>query len=1036
MWNILPDQPYNPNVTYYNCSSSAEIPESQQTEIRIYTLNGFPFIKYTYPIPYWWQDNTYVWGNTPGSGSYGFQKRCFNPNKFYTATIVGNQRSNDNLNQYSNISVYLPYGAGSATYSGNYLNWYYGSDPAIFGANAIRKPNTKSRYQVMQEVTNELLDHLSSKNVKVGLGKFHDDYNGSILVGVSNINNNLNQLKSAVNGMNYSGGTPLAQTLHQLGRYFVQGYNNTLTLYPEQSKQMQKSAYMVFNHEPRMTSEVNFRSPIEYFCQKNFIVMLTDGVQDPADPNISRSTGLTDYASDGNPNNIFLDDVAAAMYDIDLRPDLVDQDNQAVKNNISTYTIGFALSGDDEQSSSSLLVETAAKGGGLFYSALNQSELQKAFEQIAGDIQTRSASASSLAFTSGNISSDFGVFISTYISGEWIGDLKRLAINQAGDVGILSWNAGTLLDARDPSSRFMFTYNDQLNEPVLFRNIADLSTRQKSDLNLGPAGYSDNKGQQRINYFRGDQSMEGTQFRQRNSILGDIVNSSPVYVGVPESDWPDLAPFPTGSNKYSSFKASHISRIPFVYVGTNAGILHGFNATNGQEGMAYVPNQLFSTNLDRGLHYLTWLSYTHRFYTDLTPQVQDAYVPVEPGGNKAWRTLLMGGLGGGGKGYFLLNVTDPKQFRDSFLTRLFVWEFTSTHDADLGYAYSEPIIGLLNNGRWAAIFGNGYNNNGSGRAKLFIVFLDGGLNGSWVEGSDYIKIDTKRGNLSNANGLSTPAAVDLNNNRTIDRVYAGDVTGNMWAFDLSSNNPTGWKVAYGTSSKPRPLFRRSNRPITAAPVVVKNPIISTSSMNTPNLLVLYGTGQYLTASDPITTNSQEFYGIWDSGKGNLRINDLQHQPYVINHSSHRVMNSLSVKYSHSKTPQYGWYIDLDPGERVITVPVVKNNIVFFSTLIPDASSPCSFGGTGYLMAVNVENGGEPDFVVMDVDQDKSVDLQDQLNGKVVSGIKFSNGVPLQPSIRGDSVYTPKSDGEISAIKIFTNQSLEGRISWEDLRLSK
>lgn len=1039
MWHILPDDPYDPSVTYFNCPSTMAFHPNVTTEIRVYVPNGFPFIVDLNA------QSAYVWGNTPGRGSYGYPKKCFTPDAFYQTSIIANQQySRDWRGPGLGNSGQYP---GYTTYSGNYLNWYFGSAPTEFGYNAARKPDTKSRYQVMQTVTNSLLDSLANKTVRVGIGGFNDESGANILVGIADINTNLNALKSAVNAIFPNGGTPLAETWHQIGRYFVQGFNNSLILHPGQRDQSQKSAYNVFNRTPSVQSKVNFISPIEHFCQKSFGVILTDGQPSAGDNDISSSTGLADYAGNGNVSGYQVDlvDVAAALYDVDLRPDLVDQDNQAVKNNFITYTVGFGLTGLSNSSDpTSLLTDAAARGGGIFFNALNTADLENAFNQIAGDIQSRSASASSLAFTSGSISSGLGAFISTYITGEWTGDLKRVAITTDGRIGQVVWNAASQLATTNVTQRFIFTYNDQKLQPIPFRDLSNLSSRQKNDLNLGPAGVGDNKGQARIDYFRGERSNEVTglssgndKFRKRNSILGDIVNASPLFVGGPESNWPDTAPFPSGTNKYSLYKASQSNRIPYVYAGSNDGMLHGFNANSGKIGLSYIPNSLFTTTLDQGLHYLSWPNYTHRFYVDLAPQAQDAYVKVTSGGSAAWRTLLMGGLGGGGQGYFLLNVTDPGQFNESFLANLFMWEFTSAHDADLGLAYSKPVIGLMNNGRWAAIFGNGYNNTASGRAKLFVVFLDGGLDGVWTEGVDYIKIDTRQGNLNKLNGLSSPAAVDIDGNRTIDRVYAGDVQGNLWAFDLSSTVPADWKVAYGSGSKPKPLFRRNNQPITSAPIVVKNPIVNNQTTNVPNLIVLFGTGQYLTAADPTTTDQQAFYGVWDSGQGNLKHHNLVRQPFITNTSTTRVMDKISVNYTKTTgSSEYGWYINLDPGERVITTPVVKANIVFFTTIIPDTSSPCSFGGSGFLMAVKVENGGEPDFVVLDVNNDRQLNEQDKINGYVVSGTKFNTGVPLQPTIRGDYIYIPKSSGDVSVIQIFGNQALEGRISWEDLRIAK
>lgn len=1031
MWHILPDNPYDPNITYFNCTSSTLDPSDKITI----------FIEYNNGTPLFTQNNmTYSWG-LGNNSNYGFREKCFKQNQIYTdVSLFGEDLAYRFLSNGGLLPLYYlgrtPGNRGPARYSGNYLNWYFGSAPTLFGQGAQRKPNTQSRYQVMQEVTSNLLDNLSMKSVRVGIGDFNGGNGANIRVGIQDINTNLNQAKSAVSSIQPETDTPLAESLHQIARYFIQGYNNLLTLHPSQSNSSKKTAYTIFNQLPKISSGVSLASPIQYFCQKNFVIMLTDG-QPTQDDGISSATGLVNYVEDGS-SGIQLDDVAAAIYDMDLRPDLVDQNNQSVKNNISTYTIGFGLTGTgDATNAVPLLVNTAAQGGGLFFNATNKLDLKSAFDQITSGIDAYSASAASVAFTSGQTSSGLGIFRTTYVSNQWSGDVERIAINSDGRLGASLWGASALLNVANTNTRFIFTYNDETKRPVPFRQLTLLSTRQQNDLNLGPAGINDNKGQDRINYFRGDRTLEGSVFRKRNQLLSDIVHASPVFVGIPESNWPDAAPFPTGTNQYSTFKANNLNRTPFIYVGTNNGMLHGLDARSGQIAMTYMPNILFSTTLNQGLHYLTWPNYSHRFYIDSEPQVQDAYVKITPNGSAAWRTLLMGGLGAGGRGYFLLNVTDPSQFSDSFLTNLFLWEFTSAHDADLGYTFSQPIIGLMNNGRWAMIFGNGYNNTGTGRAKLFIVFLDGGLDGIWTEGSDYIKLDTQIGSLTNLNGLSSPAVVDLDGNRSVDRIYAGDVQGNLWAFDVSSSSPTAWNVAYGTSSTPAPLFSQNNQPITGRPFVVKNPIVNTSSTNAPNLLVLFGTGQYLTAADPASTTLQSLYGVWDSGKSNLKRSHLLQQSFLINNSATRVMNSQSVRYSSSgNQQQFGWYVDLKGGERMVVTPIVNDNMVFFTTLIPNASAPCAFGGTGWLLACRLENCGQPNEVVFDVNTDQDLNDQDKVNGYVVSGIKFNTAAPLQSAIRGDIIYIPKSNGELSVMKIKSDSELKGRISWEDLRVDK
>ena len=149
-----------------------------------------------------------------------------------------------------------------------------------------------------------------------------------------------------------------------------------------------------------------------------------------------------------------------------------------------------------------------------------------------------------------------------------------------------------------------------------------------------------------------------------------------------------------------------------------------------------------------------------------------------------------------------------------------LWEFTSADDPDLGFTYSQPSIALTNAGTWVAIFGNGYNDTGLGQAQLFIVDIEKGIDG-WQAG-DVVKLNTRVGSPTVPNGLATPALVDLDNNGTVDRVYAGDTEGNMWAFDLSGTTEGSWEIADlppavgGVPATPVPLFSTpSGQPITA-----------------------------------------------------------------------------------------------------------------------------------------------------------------------------------------------------------------------------
>jgi type IV pilus assembly protein PilY1 len=935
----------------------------------------------------------------------------------------------------------------------------------------------QSRLEVAQDAVNDLLNSLT--NVRVGLATFNGSIFSSstgarIRVGVDDIANNKNTMINAVNAISAGGGTPLSSTQWQIGRYFVQGSNNTLTLHPGQVTQNTKSAYTIFPNTPTYNFGVVQSSPIESYCQKSFVILLTDG-EPTGDTQPSASSGLTDYIGPCPATltaagvQCGLANVAAAMFDMDLRPDLVSptQGNPGVpakKNNVITYTIGFnGITAAGEE----LLVLTAENAGGVYLSAQNSSELVAAFQTITSSILYQSVSAASIAFNGSNLTANSAIYQPQYTTTRWSGALFKYPVSANGTIGAAQWDAGNLLNQVPYQNRLVFTYNKDTNFAVLFKTIDELSAAQQCDLNLNNQGSScasDPRGQKRINYLLGDRSNEQTTsdtskpFRQRDSVLGDIVNSTPVFVGAATAPWTDAAPFPSTSGQtYSTFKTgTAASRTPMVYVGANDGMLHGFNANTGQEVMAYVPYMLSDdfvagrpsggAGITLGIHYYTAPNYSHRFYVDGTPAIQDVYVKATPSGSAAWRTVLVGGLQSGGKGYYALDVTNPANFTQANIDNVFLWEFSSRDNSSLGYSYSNPQLALMNNGRWAAIFGNGYNATGSDNAKLFIVYLDGGLDGTWTLGTDYLVIDTMSGKATAAdtpNGLGTPAAVDLDGNGTVDRIYAGDLNGDLWAFDVSSSSSSSWGTAYGTSGSPIPLYSGiATQPITAQPVVSKNPLVSDSATNAPNVLVMVGTGQFLSNNDKSNTNTQAFYGIWDSGTSNLTTSNLVQQTFTTS-GTNRIMTNNSVPYGDSGSGQkFGWYIQFTGGERIIFPgSVIQARIGFnqfeaellFSTFIPNTSATCSYGGSGFAMIVKVENGGQPSAPVIDVNNDSQINNLDNVSNNVVSGVAIIGGVPAQPVIRGDYLFIPTSSGTVLKIKIANTGLPIGRISWEMLK---
>ena len=1083
MSNIVPDTPYDPSIIYFNCSSPSTVISSTTTlDIRI-TADGKPYY------------NDSDWGTGSGNGISGRAKSCFNPSASYSARLFAN--SGDPK---------VPSGYLTAKYTGNYLNWYFGWNTASpptgttplagsyqavnFGAGAERKPNTKQRIEIAKDSATNLIN--TTSNVRVGLATYEGDSGARIKVDVKSISSNKSVMLSGINGLTPSGNTPLAKSLSDIGRYFVGfgGLNNpghqtsatvitngqytgNLILHPEQLNEASVSVNNVFNnHSPAMDSGLSTESPICYWCQKNFVILLTDG-RPQSDQSISSS--LSDYDGDCNNQNPacltydrkpdrqyesegsdYLDDVAKALYDIDLRPDIMDG-SEPVKNNVITYTIGFA---DDQVINDPLMQDTANNGGGLFLTAANSSQLNSAFQSALTNIQAQLGSAAAVSFNSGDSSTNTKVFLSVFQSSNWSGQLIAYALDPNSGLVINTpvWDTSVVLNDRNLTTSPRTILTKGSNDGVAFQwdNLSDV---QKNDLRTSPTGTTDTdvKAQARLAFLRGSRADEGQGYnlRVRGGRLGDIVHSSSVFVGAPNIGWPDTTPFPTGTNSYSNFVTGAAkNRTGLVYIGANDGMLHAFRESDGQEILAFIPSNLFSTLPTEGLHYLTDPEYNHRFYVDLTPVISDVYIKSTTAGTVGWKTVLVGGERSGGRGYFALDITDPLTFSEtgSNPANIVMWEFTNANDADLGYSFSNPTIALMNNGKWAAIFGNGYNSTGSGEAQLFVLYLEDGVDGTWST-SEYVKITTGVGDTSDPNGLSTPASVDLDGNGTVDRVYVGDLRGNLWAFDLSASTSAGWSVAYGTTSQP--LFAAgANQPITAEPVVIQNKFV-TDIGNAPNLLIFFGTGQYLVDTDKTNTNTQSFYGVWDRGTANLTPSDLVEQTFLagtitgkdsngtsVTLNNLRVLTNNSVNFTTGSGGTYGWRINLPvSGERVVVSPVARGNVVFFNTLIP-STEPCTYGGSGYLMSVDLRTGGSPLTTPFDLNGSGKVDANDLVSvgssqNLGVAGQAFNMGIPTESTILSNYQYTPGTKTkEGSQIDIRLLEPLEspirGRLSWEEL----
>ncbi|NOZ52566.1 MAG: PQQ-binding-like beta-propeller repeat protein [Gammaproteobacteria bacterium] len=909
----------------------------------------------------------------------------------------------------------------------NYANWY-------------------SYYRKREYVAKRALSQIiKDSSARIGLGSLHNHNN--IRTPVRDIDDittptnitaqsNKAALLSNLYNINSSNGTPLRTGLENVGEYFSNNLSGS------------------WGASPILSAAEGGQ------CQKNFAVVMSDGFWNGGAPNVGNTdqdgAGPWDGNSYADSNSNTLADVAMNYYETDLS-DLANEVSKTpgidenTAQHLVTYTVAFGVNGTlssnppnnadafawpapikNEATTIDDMRHAAWNGRGLFLSAANPQQLVSSLSKAIKDIDARSSSSAAVGFNTTSLQSGSLVYLASYNSTAWQGSLSAFGIAENGTLETLRWEAGEKLSniasADLLSNRKLYTYN---GTSITAFTVDNLTMNQKADLLVNkPVTETDlNYLTRKVKFFYGDHRDEiggsGQQdFRNRNSQrLGDIIHSAPVYVGKPNTPYPDALEG-TG-NLYSSFANSQSSRTGTVYVGSNDGMLHAFNAETGVERFAYIPNLLYSTNSGNGLHALAETVYEHNYYVDLTPSVADVFIG-------SWKTMLVGGLRGGGKGIFALDITTE----GTPTTQL---EFTH---ADLGYTFSDIQIAKMNNGKWAAIFGNGYNNTGDGKAKLFIVYLDN---------SGYHVIDTGAGSIANnncadvasdCNGLSSPALADMNGDGRIDRIYAGDLHGKMWAFNVTATTTSGWGLTYGADtplftacrSSTTPCPAADRQPITTKPALARHPTQRTIATYT-NIMVMFGTGQYLANGDISDTSTQSFYGIWDRGDGDLTQSNIVQQTIATTTSQSgvpiRTVTDTAVNYSTLSSTDYGWYLNLpESKERMVVNPTSYGGVVFFNTMTPTTTQICEgAGGSGWLMALDIMNGGEPDFAPLDTNNDTYFNNTDGTATEIAVGSQIE-GVPTESKFISDKRITVDSNKNINV------QNIQGiaptpasRLSW-------
>jgi type IV pilus assembly protein PilY1 len=591
------------------------------------------------------------------------------------------------------------------------------------------------------------------------------------------------------------------------------------------------------------------------------------------------------------------------------------------------------------------LWHAAVDGRGTYFSAKNPESLVDGLTKALNSMSAAagagaSAATSNLQPTSG----DNYIYVANYRTVNWDGNVSAYTIDLAS--GTLSanatWQASSLLNGLvtgscgDQESRKIYTGRNSSDlrefkwgqltsaEQAYFAN-SKLYQYKNGDWAQAAKDYA--TGEMMVNFLRGHNRYEDQArdtafatacptyhrlYRDRENVLGDIVHSQPVYVDQPY--------YAYGDSGYTAFKST--SRDPRVYVAANDGMLHAFDAATGVEKWAYIPPIVM-----KDLYHLAETDYStnHRYFMDGPTAVSDIH-------DGTWKTILVGAMGKGGRGYYALDITGT----DSTYPKI-LWTFTADDNPNVGFTYGTPMITKLGDGTWVVVVTSGHNNvpnlpntgdypSADGRGRVFVLRAS--------DGAVLKTIDTGEGTASNPSGLANlnVKVVDFQSNNTAIQAYGGDLLGNMYRFDLDA----------GTSSKVIALG--SNQPITAAPEI--------GDVDGKTVL-FFGTGRYLGKSDLKSIPTQAMYGVRDDGSTTVTKSQLTSQ--TMSGGDTRTISNNDIDW----TSKYGWYVNLSGSELVHIPAQLYFGTLVFASVVPSATE-CEPGGHGFLYMLNYRTGSAYD----------------------------------------------------------------------------
>ncbi|MED7669222.1 pilus assembly protein [Pseudomonas moraviensis subsp. stanleyae] len=765
---------------------------------------------------------------------------------------------------------------------------------------------------------------------------------------------NYNALISSINGLNAVANTPLAESYYEVTRYMrglAPYYNGTPTTYT---------------------------SPIQYRCQKNYGVVITDGLptydrtfptNDPLGgsrlPNWDGVNNDGDNINgDGEGDTLYLDDIAKFAFDIDMRStgtDAAGKSWNAVdfpRQNMNTYTVGFAADND-------MLSDAASYGQGRYYQATDSSGLNAALSSALSDITSKAGSGGAGVASSSNLTSGSSFYQTTYDPKDWRGTIRSFGFTSTGTVNTsaVQWTTDTTIVPSATAPTFQ-SWNTASNTPIALA-LLNFSPAQQTTLNQGlPTGIN---GNDLVEWSKG---INKAGLKVRNALLGDIINSPLVLASPSDKTASDL----TGDSSYTNYLTTKAANMnTSLVVNANDGFVNVINSANGTRRYAYMPSSVLpSLRLIADTNYVNGVS--HKFLVDGQVGVFDAQAGT------TWKTLAIGGTGAGGQTFYGLQLFDASA--GNVIKAL--WEVSAPATAntanafnDLGYAYARPEVARLANGRWATFIANGYGSH-SGVAALYV--LDA-LDGSLIR---KIVIDS----TETGNGLSS-VKLRVNSSNVVQAAYGGDLKGRMWKFDLSATGPENWGVAFAG----KPLFTATapggaTQPITAQPLLADNP--------QGGKQVFFGTGKFNETADKTNKDLQAFYSIWDAegGAGQITVSSLQAQAITGSFSGSSGQFLTTSQNETTYPGEKGWYLPLVynnvlTGERVINQASLVLGRVVFTTASVDTTDPCSSFGTGRLVELDAFNGKMLNYAVIDTNGDRLVDGTDTIS----SGVVFTGGIP-------------------------------------------